>query len=628
LVIFTGESNAGGQAKNTDATAAELAPRSCVQIWDNIGNATFQTLDVGTNNNLGHYNMPPTTYHGWELQLANSVEVGEWWDPTMYLIKTGQGLSAIGQWQVGGDFWTKFVQRVQGAQAVLRNMGKVPVPYVWHTFGINDGLAGTSVETYTTGVKELHSRIRDELGYVPIFYPSCMTTSPGANYNASMGDYAAEDNMFFVIDSTGCQQDDAYHWGYAGMKELSRRLQTASKDFGQQEEYLLQQSAKLSDRAVQAIITVKPNIIRTPPTVTFVEGSAGASFTISLDNAPAGNVIVAVTSSAGDVTPTPASVTFNPANWNITQTVTITSPNDNANNGDRTATITLASPAAAAPATVGVSVTDAFALLRPINTVLPVVSGSILQGGVLTCSQGTWSNSPTSYAYQWRRNGLNINGETTNTHTVITADIGSTLTCVVSATNSYGISTGASVGTPIPEEPAVYVTLTWKDLNGATVVNDRVTAASSGIVAANANELQDATLPFSYAIEWKSIAEVHGFVFALDDNTSVGANQDWGVMGQSLVAAVYCHNGQGWVRGLGLGGDTQLPFTPSFPVQIRMKKSGNNVTYSSSNDGGMTWTLRYTQVSCLTGQTTLYPRVVAAIPAAGQNLYVARDAGV
>jgi hypothetical protein len=52
------------------------------------------------------------------------------------------------------------------------------------------------------------------------------------------------------------------------------------------------------------------------------------------------------------------------------------------------------------------------------------------------------------------------------------------------------------------------------------------------------------------------------------------------------------------------------------------------VTYSSSNDGGMTWTLRYTQVGCLTGQATLYPRVVAAIPAAGQNLYVAHDVGV
>src|SRR5439155_6261261 len=38
----------------------------------------------------------------------------------------------------------------------------------------------------------------------------------------------------------------------------------------------------------------------------------------------------------------------------------------------------------------------------PANTSLPVISGTAQQGQTLTASQGAWSGSPTSYAYQWQ----------------------------------------------------------------------------------------------------------------------------------------------------------------------------------------------------------------------------------
>jgi hypothetical protein len=39
----------------------------------------------------------------------------------------------------------------------------------------------------------------------------------------------------------------------------------------------------------------------------------------------------------------------------------------------------------------------------PSNTTSPSVSGTEKSGSTLTASNGTWSNSPTSYTYQWRR---------------------------------------------------------------------------------------------------------------------------------------------------------------------------------------------------------------------------------
>jgi hypothetical protein len=58
-----------------------------------------------------------------------------------------------------------------------------------------------------------------------------------------------------------------------------------------------------------------------------------------------------------------------------------------------------------------------------------------------------------SYAYQWKRGGVNISGATANTYTLVTADLGAMITATVTATNTAGSAsaTATAVG-PVTAE--------------------------------------------------------------------------------------------------------------------------------------------------------------------------------
>lgn len=71
----------------------------------------------------------------------------------------------------------------------------------------------------------------------------------------------------------------------------------------------------------------------------------------------------------------------------------------------------------------------------PVNSVAPAITGTATQGQTLTCSTGTWSKSPT-YAYQWLRAGVPVAGATASTRVLAAEDVGSKMSCCVTATKN------------------------------------------------------------------------------------------------------------------------------------------------------------------------------------------------
>ena len=134
----------------------------------------------------------------------------------------------------------------------------------------------------------------------------------------------------------------------------------------------------------------------------------------------------------------------------------------------------------------------------PTNTARPSISGALHDGATLTTSNGRWSNSPTSYAYDWLRCGsggancVHI-GATGKRYTLTSADIGHTIRSQVVAANASGSTSATSTATRVISA------------NGAKPTN-----TSAPRISGNAQEGQtltatstwSGTQPITYNYQW------------------------------------------------------------------------------------------------------------------------------
>ena len=235
VFVLAGESNSGGIGLNSDATPAEHAARSCVQIMNLTSNLFgFESLQLGVNNLRDHAGLQAyyDTCHGFENALANSVESGVFKDHSqVYLIKTGQGGSVISQWAVGAPsgYWAKFLQRL--------NAGKARLPshrqwVVWFSLGINDAIAGTPVSAWKTNTIAHLDKLKAELPGAIIVMTQFQSMTGGvsmAAVNQAIAEIAATEANVFAVDSSGAALRDTYHWSYTGLKTVGNRMAATTK---------------------------------------------------------------------------------------------------------------------------------------------------------------------------------------------------------------------------------------------------------------------------------------------------------------------------------------------------------------------------------------------------------------
>jgi hypothetical protein len=136
----------------------------------------------------------------------------------------------------------------------------------------------------------------------------------------------------------------------------------------------------------------------------------------------------------------------------------------------------------------------------PVNTALPVVTGTTTQGQVLSSTTGTWAGTATiTYARQWKRcdsvggSCTNISGATGTTYTLVAADVGNTIKLTVTATNGVG-NTAADAATtavvaPLPPSNTALPTITGTAQDGQTLTS--TTGTWNG------------TTPLTYSRQWR-----------------------------------------------------------------------------------------------------------------------------
>ena len=95
----------------------------------------------------------------------------------------------------------------------------------------------------------------------------------------------------------------------------------------------------------------------------------------------------------------------------------------------------------------------------PLAIAPSAISGKAVEGQVLTASSGSWTGSPSSYAYQWERCSSSgedcseIGAATNASYKVASGDVGHTLLVVVTAENSVGSTEAASEPTAVVTTP-------------------------------------------------------------------------------------------------------------------------------------------------------------------------------
>ena len=280
----------------------------------------------------------------------------------------------------------------------------------------------------------------------------------------------------------------------------------------------------------------------------------------------------------------------------------------------------------------------------PSNTVLPTISGTTTEGQSLSATKGSWTGSPSSYAYQWQdcdasgSNCVNIAGAKSAGVTLTSGDVGDTIRVIVTATNEGGSTAATSAATATvaslpspPPPPAAPSNTVLPTISGTTTEGQSLSATKGSWTGS----------PSSYAYQWQDCdasgancanitgAMAAGYTLAASDvnhtiRVAVTATNEGGSKAASSTQTASVAAAQQSGGGSGGGGSESCTTTISSVSQINgALKAGAVVCLTAGTYGSVSITTTPSSNATLTAAPGAHV-VVGGVNIAASNVTVSQ----
>lgn len=170
----------------------------------------------------------------------------------------------------------------------------------------------------------------------------------------------------------------------------------------------------------------------------------------------------------------------------------------------------------------------------------PTTSGLAKEGQTLSSAPGSWTDSPTTYAYQWKRCAPEfdpcspISGATGATYALTADDVGNRVQVLVTATNAKGSNSAASFPSEIVATSAVAPANTVLPAIGGIAEERQTLTASPGTWTG--------TEPIGYAFQWLRCSTALGGCSQIAEATQPTYELTHEDLGSRLVVTVTATN--------------------------------------------------------------------------------------
>lgn len=139
----------------------------------------------------------------------------------------------------------------------------------------------------------------------------------------------------------------------------------------------------------------------------------------------------------------------------------------------------------------------------PVNDVMPTINGIAAFGNSLNIAVGTWTDVDgdiPSYSYQWKANGINIEGATFSTFALTVAQAHAVISCVITADDGNGgITSVTTAGVPVSNSAPVFT-------GTPTIIGVPAAGESLGLIDIGVSDADGDMVTLSYQWEADGVA--------------------------------------------------------------------------------------------------------------------------